>query len=500
MSSLKAGVARADITPPVGFTEMWGYASRRPENAYARGVLDPLYAKALVLENGGQAAALITVDLGAIDPQFTAEVRREVTRLTSIPGSAVMLVATHSHAAPTLGENSTSLGAIDPVYREDTKRKIAGAVYIAWQQREPARLGSGRGAVSTYIAPETIAKRESNPFRWGYEARKDDAILANKVFRGEPFFPITDLNKDTEYAQTPVDPEVGVIRIDRERGGPLAVVFNFGCHPDVLGPNNVWLSADFPGRAARIIEQNVGGSALALYCQGAGGDIRMVLTFTREVWTQTVDDLNSPMYADLERIGGVIAHEALKTWHLIETRANVPVRALAESVTLPLWNPPTASDLERYIAQQEVELAEAKAGRGKTGYGYSPVYDIKTAETRLNWGKRMHEGLSKSFIDPQTLTVEVQAINLGNEASCLGIPGEVFAVTSLKLKKALADRLVVLCSQANGLYGYLLPAGVHEEGGYWLERSPQFYTALSATAAEGEVAVRQTLIRLARSG
>jgi len=369
----------------------------------------------------------------------------------------------------------------------------------AWQKREPALLGSGRGAVPTYIAPETVAKREGAPFSWGYEARRDDAILANKVFRGEPFFPLSDRSKHTNYGKTPVDPEAAVIRVDHANGRPLAVLLNFGCHPDVLGPNNVLLSADFPGYATNAIERNLGGDALAMYVQGAGGDIRMVLTFSRELWTQVEDDLDSPMYRDLARIGGVLAHETLKTWTTIETRAALPLQAFTESLLLPWWDPPSAEQLVAYIAEQEMALAEAEAGRGQTGYGGSPIYDIKTARARLNWGRDMLDGLKSGLVDPRGLTIELQVLNLGRQATLLGVPGEVFASTSLKLKEALPDRVVFLCSQANGLYGYLLPAGAHEEGGYWLERSPQFYTALSATAPEGEAATRQALVRMAAS-
>src|SRR5215469_6943819 len=59
-SALKAGVAKVEITPPSGIS-MWGYSNRRGP---AAGTLDPLYARALVLEVGGQRVALVTVDLG----------------------------------------------------------------------------------------------------------------------------------------------------------------------------------------------------------------------------------------------------------------------------------------------------------------------------------------------------------------------------------------------------------------------------------------------------
>jgi hypothetical protein len=60
---LAVGAARRDITPqePV---PMWGYGDRH--DALSAGVLDPLYADALVTESGGRKIAIVSLDLGQI--------------------------------------------------------------------------------------------------------------------------------------------------------------------------------------------------------------------------------------------------------------------------------------------------------------------------------------------------------------------------------------------------------------------------------------------------
>ena len=58
--TLRAGVSRVDITPPPG-VDMWGYFDR---SGPANGKLDPLFARVLVLDDGRQSVALITLDLG----------------------------------------------------------------------------------------------------------------------------------------------------------------------------------------------------------------------------------------------------------------------------------------------------------------------------------------------------------------------------------------------------------------------------------------------------
>ncbi|HEX2522546.1 MAG TPA: hypothetical protein VHP35_10510, partial [Terriglobia bacterium] len=57
---LKAGAARVEITPPIGH-QLWGLASRVGPST---GVLDPLYARVLVLKSANTSLAVVALDLG----------------------------------------------------------------------------------------------------------------------------------------------------------------------------------------------------------------------------------------------------------------------------------------------------------------------------------------------------------------------------------------------------------------------------------------------------
>lgn len=61
-ASLKAGVAKVDITPQPGL-RLWGFESRKSP---ATGTRDPLYARVLVLEAGDARLALVALDLGRV--------------------------------------------------------------------------------------------------------------------------------------------------------------------------------------------------------------------------------------------------------------------------------------------------------------------------------------------------------------------------------------------------------------------------------------------------
>ena len=72
----------------------------------------------------------------------------------------------------------------------------------------------------------------------------------------------------------PVDPEVGVIRVDAaDTGRPMAVLMNFAAHPTVVGDKNFEFSADYVYYARRAVEGMIGGDVMAIFANGAQGTI-----------------------------------------------------------------------------------------------------------------------------------------------------------------------------------------------------------------------------------
>ena len=70
----------------------------------------------------------------------------------------------------------------------------------------------------------------------------------------------------------PIDNEIGLIRVDRADGTPLALVYNFGCHP-LFGDCYGSLTANFPGEISATLEQLLGNGATAFFLQGCAGDV-----------------------------------------------------------------------------------------------------------------------------------------------------------------------------------------------------------------------------------
>ena len=139
-SPLRVGAAKVDVTPAAG---------ELPKNSF--GVLDRLYARAIVLESGPATAALVTVDAGAIPDAIWQAVTQQVETDLRIPSANVLLTATHTHSA--------GGGQRGPEYAQ----KIVESVRLAQQKLAPARVGYGTGVSYINVNRQII---DAETHRW----------------------------------------------------------------------------------------------------------------------------------------------------------------------------------------------------------------------------------------------------------------------------------------------------------------------------------------------
>src|SRR6478609_3587739 len=93
---LHAGVARADLTPPLG-TQLFGYPTQdRPADF----INDPLNSTALVLARGAVKAAIISLDWVMVEDGDVATIQRDVEQRTGIPAANVTVCAIQAHTGP----------------------------------------------------------------------------------------------------------------------------------------------------------------------------------------------------------------------------------------------------------------------------------------------------------------------------------------------------------------------------------------------------------------
>ena len=253
---LRAGVAVADITP-VGPYPMSGYYFER----LSTGQKDPLHAKALVLRQGNEAAAIVCCDLIVIASDLTDVVRERVEKETGIPGAHVMLAATHTHTGPDYTKE---------LFQFVTGRKPAGAA----AEREPyvPRLVDGIvGAVKRADAAALEVRASSG------SAPQETPISFNRRFLMSDGSVRTWAKVDTPGAirpAGPIDPEVGIVRFDGPDGKARGILSSFALHLDTVGGTE-W-SADFPFFVEREVRDALGGQVVSLFGNGCCGNINHV--------------------------------------------------------------------------------------------------------------------------------------------------------------------------------------------------------------------------------
>lgn len=292
---MKAGVARVDITPPVGIP-LTGFLNREGPSV---GVHDPLYARALVLDDGERRVAVVVCDLLALDRRFVASARASIEETTGIPGENIMIATTHTHSGPATIV-LRDCGDVDEAYLRVLRQRLVEVTRAALGSLREAQMGAGSGRVTV-----------------GVQNRRQPG--------------------------GPIDPELSVLRVDDDHG-PMAIVLNYACHPVCLGYENRHISADYPGRAVQAIEGQTG--ALALFVTGAAGNVNPAS--------------EERSLAGAERLGSRLAAEALQILKDIPVASPHQVTVVRETLDLPLQAPPSAAELEQMIADHRQWIRTAQ--------------------------------------------------------------------------------------------------------------------------------------------
>ena len=302
---LRAGVAKVDITD----TESGAATDPLYANVDAGTANDPLYVKALTLKKDTTAVVIITVDavaigeIGSIRDEYLATVRTRLNEELNIEATSVLINASHCHG----------------IVCEDVEQRTVRAVREAWHNMAPVSVGAGTGH------EDRIMENRRLKLRSGREADVRHAYA---------------LPPDEEVDEVgPVDPEIGILRLDRTDGRPLAVVYNFACHPiqGVPGGGN---TADVAGFASRAIEDSSGDGTIALFLQGCAGDINPVL----------YKDVDHPR--DAEPLGNLLGLSTVRALQDIQTREGGELRAVNETIQLP------RADLAQHIDAMQGQRAE----------------------------------------------------------------------------------------------------------------------------------------------
>lgn len=318
--SLRAGVARVEITPS-GSLPMYGYANRKC--GQADGTHDPLHAKVLVLESGGERVAMVTADVGSL---VSESLRRSVAEQLGI--DTLLLAASHTHSAPAFLPfgSAPSSSEAGEAYRVELERRVLGAIAEATRTMFPARLGVATGALQL-----------------GY-----NRLLLREDGRARALFDNLD-----RVPYGPVDPEIVLLAVDDAEGRRRALLVHYAAHPVVLGTTNCQYSADYPGVTQASVEQSLPGTQV-MFVQGGAGDINPL--FQGRSGNSEAD------FALVETMGQLLAAEVVKANARVRPLAPVvePIRVRRELLTFAdRWQPGTTLEvgISTLLIGREVAIA-----------------------------------------------------------------------------------------------------------------------------------------------
>lgn len=431
---MKAGVAKVVITPPVG-CDLAGYIGRLQPSA---GIHDDLHVRALVLDDGNCAAALLSIDLIGLSRGEAERLRAAVHEATGIPGANVMVACSHTHSGPST-EPFTRLGKIDREWLIFLEKAAAGCVRWAASNLVPVRLGVGSGDCGIGVNRRAPIPPGSVELRLDYEGV--------------------------------VDREAGVLRFDTEEGRPLAAVVNYGCHPVVLGEDNLLVSGDFPSLAMGFVERSLSDQVIALFTNGGAGNVNPIARGSFEIASE---------------IGMTLGAEALKVF--LEIKPEHVGRLSVETTTLSLpLQPVTTERLQSEIESCESRLATAQ----------EDAVDRALLSARLDWAREALAQI-RSGNESWRRRFELQAIGIG-PAVLLGVPCELFAETVLSVKSQVGSHRAYIVTYANGYWGYVPPAQAYDTGGYEVTEAFKYLNTPSSFDPGAEALVVQESTRLVKN-
>lgn len=417
--SLKAGTAKVNITPPVGFPQA-GFAARMDTS---QGILDDLFAKALVLDDGKLKIAIVTCDLLGLDKDVVAEIRQLIKKKTDISKNNIIIACSHTHSGPAIKDpgylEEKIIADFLPQWIELLPHKIAGAVKMANDGLVEARAGVGKGN-SNISVNRRLKTGEGN-------------ITIGPNIQG-----ITDST-------------VGVLRVDQADNSPLAILVNYACHAVTLGPQNLFFSADYPGYMMNILEKLWNGKTMVMFSNGTAGNINPRI---RGDYTAT------------KRIGGILAGEVLKIVETIETNSSINLNILRKSIYLPLKKFPSLSEAKAQVQEKEQSISEAE----KKGILKQDMSGLRGEIIRAKYRVRVIEELqrleSKENLKANRLTTEIQVLRI-NESAFVALPGEIFVEIGLAIKRRSPFEQTFVIGYANDInVSYVPTSESYKEGGY----------------------------------
>jgi hypothetical protein len=424
----RIGIARTDITPPVGiYARNWGAAKHDVASAIHRPLT--LTAMTLAPTSGGQTLVLVEADLGWWKSlQTFRDFQSRLQQAISVDFANLIFALSHTHSAPPLMDADESLPGSDlhRIWMKDLFELTVRTVRHAMESQFAGTIDwhGGRCDLATNRdLPDPDPSQHRTVCGYNPDGDTDDTLLVGRI---------TDAT--------------GQIR---------ATVVNYACHPTTLAWDNAAISPDYVGAMRETIQQTT--NAPALFLLGACGDLAPRFQYVgdlevadrhgRELGFAALATLNGmePPGAQLGYTGVVESGAPLAVWEHELSEPSHKLRAIRTSAALPLKNWPSAEELEQQRRACSDRALEERLRR------------------KLNI--RLGVGNGSSF----ELPVHVWRIG---DVVLVGSCCEAYSDLQRELRRRFPDTTIVCMNLINGSIGYLPPAEFYDADVYAVWQTP----------------------------
>lgn len=380
VSTFRAAVVKKNITPSDS-QHLLGFDERKSES-----VNDSLFHRIVALDDGLKQFFIVSTDLCLFSPSEYDKVAARLQKEHQIDPIDIWWTVTHTHSAPEVGVPGiygTYLGdriqhEVDTVYTAMVEQKLIDGILEARKNLEPASLGVG----------------------WGFSRANINRRLLDSNGQAS-------LRPDPNG---PVDHRIGLIRIDKESGVPLALISNYAIHGTVLSGDNLQISGDVQGVVSNYVEKEIG--VPLLFINGAAGDVTPI-----HRWT------NNPQEGFLEKFHALLGDKIIEAnQRLCYTTNKIKLRSGALTVETPR----------------------------KPGLGWPSDLDAYTS--------------TKDKIKMVRLPVRFLTIN--DDIAIWGAPLELFNTIATEVREDSPFQNTFFFGYTNGWLGYLPTASAWPHGGY----------------------------------
>lgn len=240
---MKVGFYECDITPPLGCF-LWGHY----RELIAQEVHNKLFAKAIVMQDGGDVSAILVVDSCVLPVEMHDTVTKRIFEYTGISADKVCIASNHAHwGAPIF--DSPEIGYYrDEPYTDVFFRLCADAVTLAYHRLKECNIKFG-----TSIAPGLAFCRDYI---------LDDGSYV--TFAGRP--------NTVGVLDTP-DEELPVLFFENSEGKPLGAIISYALHQCTVDEKTTGYSGDYASVLSEKLKEKYGNAFVSVFLIGTCGDV-----------------------------------------------------------------------------------------------------------------------------------------------------------------------------------------------------------------------------------